>query len=410
MGKLTAAELQKRLQTSPDGLSQAEAKKRLEQYGYNELAEVKVNPFLKFLAYFKGPIPGMIIAAAVISGILHHWPDLGVILGLLFMNAIVGFREEYQADTTIATLKEKLAVEARVKRGGNWVVIPARELVPGDVIRLRIGSIIPADAKLLTGDPIQVDQSALTGESLPVEHKPDDIVYSGSIVKQGEINALVYATGQATYYGKTAELVEAAKTQSHLQRAVLKIADYLIVIAVILAAIVIAVALHRNDQLLTVLRFALILTVAAVPVAMPAVLSVTMAIGARVLAKMKAIVTHLPSVEEIAGIDILCSDKTGTLTKAELTLVEVFVPDKADDPAEVILAAALASRAEDQDPIDMAVLVGLKNKQTLDKYQIIHFKPFDPVSKRTEARVKGDDGAEFRVSKGAPQVIAALDP
>jgi len=410
LGKLTAAELQKRLQTSPDGLSQAEAKKRLEQYGYNELAEVKVNPFLKFLAYFKGPIPGMIIAAAVISGILHHWPDLGVILGLLFMNAIVGFREEYQADTTIAALKEKLAVEARVKRGGNWVVIPARELVPGDVIRLRIGSIIPADAKLLTGDPIQVDQSALTGESLPVEHKPDDIVYSGSIVKQGEINALVYATGQATYYGKTAELVEAAKTQSHLQRAVLKIADYLIVIAVILAAIVIAVALHRNDQLLTVLRFALILTVAAVPVAMPAVLSVTMAIGARVLAKMKAIVTHLPSVEEIAGIDILCSDKTGTLTKAELTLGEVFVPDKADDPAEVILAAALASRAEDQDPIDMAVLVGLKNKQTLDKYQIIHFKPFDPVSKRTEARVKGDDGAEFRVSKGAPQVIAALDP
>ena len=405
---LSASEAMESLHTTPNGLSQTEAESRLAQYGYNELTEARVNPFLKFLSYFKGPIPGMIIAAAVISGILHHWPDLGVILGLLFMNAIVGFREEYQADNTIAALKEKLAVEAKVKRDGRWVVIPARELVPGDIIRLRIGSIIPADAKLLEGDPIQVDQSALTGESLPVEHQPDDVVYSGSIVKQGEIDALVYATGQATYYGKTAELVEDAKTQSHLQRAVLKIADYLIVIAVILATIVIAVALHRNDQLLTVLRFALILTVAAVPVAMPAVLSVTMAIGARVLAKMKAIVTHLPAVEELAGIDILCSDKTGTLTKAELTLGEPFVLDDTDS-SEVILIAALSSRAEDQDPIDMAVLNGVKDKKALDRYQVIHFQPFDPVNKRTEALVKGPDNVEFKVSKGAPQVIAALD-
>lgn len=409
LGGLPASELMKRLNTTPDGLSQAEAQSRLSQYGYNELTEERVNPFLKFLSYFKGPIPGMIIAAAVISGVLHHWPDLGVILGLLFMNAIVGFREEYQADTTIAALKEKLAVEAKVKRDGNWTVVPARELVPGDIVRLRIGGIIPADAKLLEGDPIQVDQSALTGESLPVEHKSDDVVYSGSIVKQGEVDALVYATGQSTYYGKTAELVESAKTQSHLQRAVLKIADYLIVIALVLAGIVIAVALHGGDQLLTVLRFALILTVAAVPVAMPAVLSVTMAIGARVLAKMKAIVTHLPAVEELAGIDILCSDKTGTLTKAELTLGEPFARDNIE-PAEVILAAALASRAEDQDPIDIAVLDGIKDKKTLEQYQVVHFQPFDPIHKRTEALVRDKGEAEFKVSKGAPQVIVALDP
>jgi H+-transporting ATPase len=399
----------KRLNTTTDGLSQAEAERRLSRYGYNELVEERVNPLLKFLSYFKGPIPGMIIAAAVISGILHHWPDLGVILGLLFMNAFVGFREEYQADTTIAALKEKLAVEAKVKRGGSWTVIPARELVPGDIVRLRIGGIIPADAKLLGGDTIQVDQSALTGESLPVEHKSGDVVYSGSIVKQGEIDALVYATGQSTYYGKTAELVESVKTQSHLQRAVLKIADYLIVIALVLAAIVIAVALHGGEQLLTVLRFALILTVAAVPVAMPAVLSVTMAIGARVLAKIKAIVTHLPAVEELAGIDILCSDKTGTLTKAELTLGEPFTRDNIG-PTEVILAAALASRAEDQDPIDIAVLDGIKDKNTLGQYQVVHFQPFDPVHKRSEALVKGKGEVEFKVSKGAPQVIAALDP
>jgi len=405
---LPVSELMKQLDTSADGLKQTEVQNRLSQYGYNELPEKKRSPILEFLSYFRGPIPGMIMAAAVISGVLHHWPDLGVILGLLFMNAIVGFREEYQADTTIAALKEKLAVEAKVKRDGSWTVVPARELVPGDIVRLRIGGIIPADAKLLEGDPIQVDQSALTGESLPVEHKSGDVVYSGSIVKQGEIDALVYATGRSTYYGKTAELVESTKTQSHLQRAVLKIADYLVVIALVLAAIVIAVALNRGDQLLTVLRFALVLTVAAVPVAMPAVLSVTMAIGAGILAKMKAIVTHLPAVEELAGIDILCSDKTGTLTKAELTLGEPFAQGKTD-PSEVILAAALASRAEDRDPIDLAVLDGIKDKKTLDQYQVIHFQPFDPVHKRTEALVKGKRGAEFKVSKGAPQVIVALD-
>jgi H+-transporting ATPase len=406
---LPVNDLMKRLGTTPDGLSQVEAQNRLSRYGYNELAEEKANPFLKFLSYFKGPIPGMIMAAAVISGILHHWPDLGVILGLLFMNAIVGFREEYQADTTITALKEKLAVEAKVKRDGSWTVVAARELVPGDIVRLRIGDIIPADAKLLEGDPIQVDQSALTGESLPVEHKASDVVYSGSIVKQGEIDALIYATGQATYYGKTAELVKSAKTQSHLQRAVLKIADYLIVIALVLAALVIGVSINRGDQLLTVLRFALILTVAAIPVAMPAVLSVTMALGARVLARMKAIVTHLPAVEELAGIDVLCSDKTGTLTKAELTLGKPFTVDKVK-PLEVIQSAALASRAEDQDPIDLAILSGVEDQKTLGQYEILHFQPFDPVHKRTEALVKDEGKIEFKVSKGAPQVILALDP
>jgi H+-transporting ATPase len=406
---LPVSELIKRLNTTPDGLSLTEAHNRLSQYGYNELIEKKVNPFLKFLSYFKGPIPGMIIAAAVLSGVLRHWPDLGVILALLIMNAVVGFREENQADNTIAILKKSLAVQAKVKRDGKWTNIPARELVPGDVIRVRIGDIIPADAKLLDGDPIQVDQSALTGESLPVEHKTGDTVYSGSIIKQGEIDALVYATGQATYYGKTAELVESAKTQSHLQHAVLKVADYLLIIALILAAIVIGVSLHWGDQLLTVLRFALILTVAAVPVAMPAVLSVTMALGAKVLAKMKAIVTHLPAIEELAGIDILCSDKTGTLTKAELTLGEPFIIGGISSE-ELVLVAALASRSEDQDPIDLTVIAGVKKEQKLESYQIVHFQPFDPVHKRTEATVKGKDEHNFKVTKGAPQVILALDP
>jgi len=406
---LPVAELLPHLATSPDGLSLGEAQRRLDQYGYNELPEEKVNPILKFLSYFWGPIPGMIIVAAILSGVLRHWPDLGVILALLVMNAVVGFREEHQAGSAIAALKEKLAVQANVKRDGKWSTIPARELVQGDIIRLRIGNIIPADARLLDGDPVQVDQSALTGESLPVEHKSGDAVYSGSILKQGEIDAAVYATGKSTYYGKTAELVESTETRSHLQRAVLKIADYLLIIAVALAILIVGVAFHRHDPILVVLQFALILTIAAVPVAMPAVLSVTMALGAKVLALKQAIVTKLSSIEEVAGIDVLCSDKTGTLTQSKLTPGDPFTIG--DITAEqVILSGALASRAEDQDPIDLAVLSGVKDEQQLKSYQVIHFQPFDPVHKRTEAAVKSPDGHDFKVTKGAPQVILALDP
>jgi H+-transporting ATPase len=406
---LSVAELLARLQSSPSGLSQAEAQHRLDQYGYNELPEKKINPVLKFLSYFWGPIPGMIIVAAILSGVLRHWPDLGVILALLVMNAVVGFREEHQAGSAIAALKEKLAVQANVRRDGKWSTIPARELVPGDIIRLRIGNIIPADARLLDGDPVQVDQSALTGESLPVEHKPGDAVYSGSILKQGEIDAVVYATGKGTYYGKTAELVESAVTHSHLQRAILKIADYLLIIAVALAILIVGVAFHRHDPILVVLQFALVLTIAAVPVAMPAVLSVTMALGAKVLALKQAIVTRLSAIEELAGVDVLCSDKTGTLTQNKLTMGDPFTLDNVT-PDQLILYAALASREEDQDTIDLAVLAGVKDSEKLKPYQVTHFQPFDPVHKRTEAAVKSPDGHDFKVTKGAPQVILGLDP
>jgi H+-transporting ATPase len=400
------SELQARLNASPNGLSQEEAQRRLAQYGYNELPEEKANPILKFLSYFWGPIPWMIEVAAILSALVRHWPDFGIILALLLVNAVVGFWEEYQAGNTIAALQAKLALQARVKRGGAWAMVPARELIPGDIIRLRIGDIVPADARLLDGDPLQVDQSTLTGESLPVTRKPDETVYSGSIIKQGEIDALVYATGKDTYMGKTAHLVQTAHTVSHFQRAVLKIGDYLIVLALALVILILTVALFRGDNMLTTLEFALVLTVAAIPVAMPTVLSVTMAVGARLLAQKQAIVSRLAAIEELAGMDVLCSDKTGTLTQNKLTLGNL-VSVNATRPEEVILAAALASRAENQDPIDLAVLSGVESQQ-LGNYQVIHFQPFDSVSKRTEATLKGPDGRIFKVAKGAPQVILAL--
>ena len=404
---LPLAEVEKELRSSPDGLTQAEAEKRLAQYGPNEIAEKKTNAILKFLSYFWGPIPWMIEAAVILSAAAGHWPDFGIILLLLLANGVVGFWEEHQAGNAIAALKATLAIKARVKRDGKWVNPAARELVPGDAIRFRLGDIVPADARLLDGDEISVDQSALTGESLPATRKSGDAVFSGSIVRRGEIDALVYATGGKTYFGKTAELVETAVTVSHFQKAVLKIGNYLIVLALILVAVIVGLGIYRGEPILTLLQFALVLTVAAIPVAMPTVLSVTMAVGARLLAKKQAIVSKLVAIEELAGVDVLCADKTGTLTQNKLTLGDPFCLD-AITADELILAGALASQAANNDTIDLAVLGGLKDKEALKPYQVTHFTPFDPVHKRTEATVKGADGKTFKVTKGAPQVILAL--
>jgi H+-transporting ATPase len=325
LADLPPAELLTRLETTPDGLSAAEAKQRLVTHGFNELAETTVNPVLKFLSCFWGPIAWMIELAAVLSAVVHHWEDFVIILVLLLGNAVVGFWEEYQAGNAIAALKARRALQARVRRDGAWITIPARELVPGDVVRLRPGDVIPADAKLLDGGPVEIDQSALTGESLPVERQAGEGVYSGSVLKQGEADAVVYATGANTFFGKTAHLVETAHTVSHFQRAVLRIGDSLIVIAIALVLLILAVALFRGDRMTTALQFALVLTVAAIPVAMPTVRSVTMAVGARILAAKQVIVTRLAAIEELAGMDMLCSDKTGTLTENQLTLGEPFV-------------------------------------------------------------------------------------
>ncbi len=395
----------------PAGLTEAEAARLLAEAGPNALAEKHVGVLARLLSYFWGPIPWMIEAAAILSASVRHWADFGIIFTMLVLNAGVGFWQEHKADSAIAALRQRLALRARVLREGRWRDVPAAELVPGDVVLIRLGNIVPADVRLVGKGYLSVDQSALTGESLPVDKKPGETAYSGSVAKLGEMRAVVTATGMNTYFGKTARLVESAGAVSHFQRAVLRIGNFLILCTLGLVALILLVALWRGDRLVETLLFALILTVAAIPVALPAVLSVTMAVGAERLARLKAIVSRLVAIEELAGLDVLCADKTGTLTQNKLTLGEP-VRFAATDARELLLAAALASRREGADAIDQAILDGIDKTDQgaaggLAAYAVAGFTPFDPVSKRAEASVR-HESTTFQVTKGAPQVILAL--
>ncbi len=411
---LTVGETLTKLAVDPKtGLSPADIQERLNKYGPNALAEKKKSSLSAFLAYFWGPIPWMIEAAALMAFIVGDWGDLTIIASLLLFNAFLGFWEEHEASNALDALKMSLALKARALRGGKWEEVDARTLVPGDIIRLYLGDVVPADCNLIHGDYISIDQSALTGESLPVSKRSGEDAYSGSIVKQGEMIAVVTATGGNTFFGRTAKLVARAGSVSHFQRAVMKIGNFLIILALGLVVILVASRLfdlrghYDRAVLLRLAEIVLILLVASVPVAMPAVLSVTMALGARRLAKSKAIVSRLEAIEELAGVDVLCSDKTGTLTQNKLTLGEAE-PWSGTDVKTLILMGSLASRAADNDPIDLAVMAGLKDPSVLKSYQQEKYVPFDPVDKRTEATIKDASGKVFRVTKGAPQVILGL--
>ncbi|MFA4984685.1 MAG: plasma-membrane proton-efflux P-type ATPase [Candidatus Omnitrophota bacterium] len=411
IGKMSVEDAFGSLSSGSKGLSSDEAARRLSQYGHNEIVEKKADPFVKFLRYFWGPIPWMIEIAAILSGVTRQWQDFWIIFAMLLVNSVVGFWQEHKADNAIELLKKRLALKARVLRDGSWLDIPANELVPGDIIRIRLGDIVPADIKLTEGQYLLVDQAALTGESLPVEKHAGDIAYSSSIARQGEMDALVVATGMNTYFGKTTRLVAEAKTHSHFQKAVIKIGDYLIVLAVALVSLIFIVALFRHEQVLSILQFALILIVASIPVALPAVLTVTMAVGAVALARKEAIVSKLVAIEEMAGVDVLCCDKTGTITKNELSVREVR-PFGEFNEKDVVLAGALASRQEDEDPIDNTIIARANSdKQVLVSIgacKAVEFRPFDPVAKRTEASIEDSGGRRFKVTKGAPQVILSL--
>ena len=405
--EIKASKLMEKLSSSPSGLSEEEAQKRYKEYGYNEIIEEHVNPIVKFLKFFWGPIPWMIEIALILSLLIQHWQEFTVILILLLINGGVGFYQEYKADNAIDLLKEKLAYHVHVLRDGKWVELPSRETVPGDIIRVHLGDIIPADIKLIKGAYITVDESALTGESLPVDKSIEDIAYSGSIVQKGEMLGLVLSTGMSTYFGKAAELIAGVTPKSHLEEAVVKIGDYLIVLDLLMVSFIFIAGLFRHQSFFDILGFSLVLTIASIPVAQPAVLSVTMTVGAMALAKKKAIVSKLTSIEEMAGMDVLFSDKTGTLTKNQIVIAEISPYDKFSEE-DVLFYAGLAS-AKNGDPIDKAIFDKIEESETLskkiDKYKTLKFNPFDPVCKSTEAEIEYKDEYTFSVSKGAPQVI-----
>jgi H+-transporting ATPase len=400
------------LQVDPaSGLSSQEARARLERYGYNQVEEKEEPLWRRVLRRFWGPIPWMIEAAAILSAVVQKWEDFSIILVMLLVNAGLDFFQEHRALSALKALKQRLANEVIVRRDGAFATISARELVPGDVVKLRIGNVVPADVQLLSGDYLLLDQSALTGESLPVSKKASQAAYASTVVKQGEMLAVVVNTGASTNFHTVVALVAKAslEARSHFQKMVIRIGDFLVLITVALVALIIMVALFRHENFLEIFRFALVLSVAAIPVALPAVLSVTMAVGAVNLARRQAIVSRLTAIEELAGVDVFCSDKTGTLTKNEMRVAEPVVRAGFDERT-LFLVAALASKPENRDPIELPIFEYIDERlPDLDwkSYQQAAFTPFDPVHKRTEARV--EKGAErFVAMKGAPQVLLAM--
>jgi H+-transporting ATPase len=399
------------LTDSEHGLESAEVIKRIGRIGYNEIKEHEEPLWHRILRRFWGPIPWMIELAAILSAIVQKWDDFVIIAIMLLVNAGLDFFQEHRALNALKALKQRLTAEIIVLRDGQFKVVQARELVPGDIIRLRIGNVVPADVKLLQGDYLLVDQSALTGESLPISKKANEMAFASTIVKQGEMLAVVVNTGANTNFHDVVALVAKASVEerSHFQKMVIKIGDFLILITVALIVVIIMVSLFRHEPLLEIARFALVLTVASIPVALPAVLSVTMAVGAMNLARHRAIVSKLTAIEELAGVDVFCSDKTGTLTKNKMQVAEPVVMAGKNE-RDLFLIAALASKLENRDPIELPIFEYIDahlHDADWKNYQQRNFVPFDPIRKRTEADIE-KAGDNFVAIKGAAQVVLEL--
>jgi H+-transporting ATPase len=397
------------LETSLNGLTQSEAQKRIEIFGRNEVVEKKRNPVLDFLSRYWGPMPWLLELAMALSYMLGHYLELVIIFALLTINAIIGFLHRRSSRKALDLLKKRLAVKARVLRDGQWVVRDARELVPGDIVGIGLGDLAPADAKLLGDGEVSVDQSALTGESLPVTVRESGIIYSSSIVKRGEAKCIVVNTGANTYFGKTAELVRIAKPVSHQEQIMMAVVKYTMYFSLMALIIVAADATLVHADILLMLNLALTFLMGAVPVALPAVFAVVLSVGAMELAKKGALVTRLDSIEDAASMELLCLDKTGTITQNKLSVSDP-ISFQGFRKEDVALIASLASREETKDVIDLTVIeyaraTGIDSSA----YKQVSFTPFHPATKRSEATIDRR-GERFKVTKGAPQVIISICP
>lgn len=417
--RIPLEEVFEQLRTSQAGLSSTDAEARLIIFGPNKLEEKPENKFLKFLSFMWNPLSWVMEAAAIMAIVLANgggqgpdWQDFVGIICLLLINSTISFIEENNAGNAAAALMARLAPKTKVLRDGQWQEQDAAVLVPGDIISIKLGDIIPADARLLEGDPLKIDQSALTGESLPVTKRTGDEVYSGSTCKHGEIGAVVIATGVHSFFGKAAHLVDSTEVVGHFQKVLTAIGNFCIcsiAVGMILEIIVMFPIQHRAYR--SGINNLLVLLIGGIPIAMPTVLSVTLAIGSHRLSQQGAITKRMTAIEEMAGMDVLCSDKTGTLTLNRLTvdrnLIEVF--NKEIDRDVVVLLAARASRLENQDAIDTAIINMLADpKEARANIKEVHFLPFNPVDKRTAITYIDSDGNWYRASKGAPEQILNL--
>jgi H+-transporting ATPase len=388
------------------GLSSDEVQKRQRKYGYNEVPEKRVSPAIRFVKKFWGITPWMLEITILLEWALRKYFEAYVVVGLLVFNAILGFLQEERANSALELLKEKLKINARVKRNGNWSLIPARELVPGDVIRLRAGDFIPADIKVAEGN-VEVDQSSLTGESQMVEKLVNEILYGGSVVRRGEVTGVVTSTGAKTYFGRTVELVQVAKPKLHMEEITSRVVKWLVVIvSSFLSAALFLTALKGMD-LLEVLPLAVVLMVSAIPVALPTMFTISMALGSLEMIKKGVLITRLSAIEDAATMNIVCADKTGTMTMNRLSVEEEMAVEPYGEK-DVLLYGALASQEADQDPIDLAFLSATKNLSVpMSGYLRKKFVPFDPSTRRTEAVIQ-KDGREFSVFKGALNTLMPL--
>jgi H+-transporting ATPase len=394
------------LASSPEGLTGAEAAGRLRQFGPNAVSAMRPRGAGALLRKFWGVVPWMLEAAMVLDLVLGRWVEAIVIAALLVFNALIGFMQEGRAQNALALLRQRLTVTARVRRDGRWQQLPSFQLVPGDLVRLRAGDVVPADVRLSDG-LVQVDQSQLTGESLPVEQTAQSTVYAGSSVSRGEATGSVVATGARTYFGKTAELVRLAESPRRLELLIVKIAKWLAAMVVVLAIAVFAATVWRGTPLLDMLPFGLLLLVASVPVALPMMFTMSAALGARALAESGILVTRLSAIQDAAAMDVLCLDKTGTITENRLSVAKVE-GSAGVAPDEVLRLGALACDEATQDPIDLAILKAARDKGLMEGAPPrLGFVPFDPGSKRSEVSITQNDRV-VRILKGAPSAIAEL--
>ncbi len=385
-----------------DGLTAIEAQKRLSQYGPNAIQETRRVPLLEFLFKFWGPIPWMLEVAFILQLILGKKNEAIITATLLLFNAVVGFFQEHRAQTALALLKRKLEIKTRVLRDKTWTLLDAQNIVPGDIIRVRMGDFIPADITLLEGS-ILVDRSALTGESSPIELKAEEQAFSSSIVKRGEATGEVIATGKRSFFGKTAELTLSAKPESHFEKIVLQIVEYLISIDIVLVLLILIYGSFVNTPLSDILPFSLVLLIASIPIALPATFTLANALASLKLSEKGVLVTKLTAIEEAAAMQVLCCDKTGTLTQNCMVLKDV-IPLIQMKESDLLRFAAYASNEASQDPFDMAILSEFQKRERLDLTKRIKFTPFDPLSKSSEAIIL-EENHPIRIIKGSPRLF-----